>query len=35
MIVRRQAIEEVRLLDEKIFLYVEDTEWCYRMKRCG
>jgi N-acetylglucosaminyl-diphospho-decaprenol L-rhamnosyltransferase len=31
MLVRRAAIREVGLLDERIFLYGEDWDWCYRM----
>ncbi len=30
LIVRRQAIKEVGLMDERFFLYVEDTDWCRR-----
>jgi len=35
MIVRRKVIEEVGLLDEDYFLFLEETDWCYRMKRAG
>jgi GT2 family glycosyltransferase len=35
MIVRRDAIEDVGLMDERFFLYFEDTDWCYRMKQHG
>ncbi len=35
MIVRREAVEEVGLMDERFFLYFEDTDWCYRMKQHG
>lgn len=35
MMVRRQAVEEVGLLDETFFLYGEDIDWCYRLKRAG
>jgi GT2 family glycosyltransferase len=31
MLVRRQAIDEVGGMDERIFLYGEDVDWCYRM----
>jgi len=30
MIVRRDAIEEVGLLDEDYFMYTEEADWCYR-----
>ncbi len=33
--VRRQAIEEVGLMDERFFLYWEDCDWCTRFKRYG
>ena len=35
LIARRAAVEQVGLLDEGFFLYVEDIDWCYRMRRCG
>ena len=35
MIVRRDAIEQVGLLDEDYFLFLEETDWCYRMKKAG
>lgn len=31
MIVRRKAVEEVGLLDERFFMYWEDADWCRRM----
>lgn len=31
MIVRRKAIQEVGLMDEKFFMYWEDADWCRRM----
>ncbi len=30
LIVRRAALEDVGLLDEQFFLYLEDTDWCRR-----
>jgi N-acetylglucosaminyl-diphospho-decaprenol L-rhamnosyltransferase len=33
--VRREALEEVGALDERFFLYAEETDWCYRMKAAG
>jgi len=35
MLVRRQAMEEVGILDEDYFLFFEETDWCYRMKAAG
>jgi GT2 family glycosyltransferase len=35
MFVRRDAIQEVGLLDEGFYLYVEDIDWCYRMRQKG
>ena len=31
MMVRREAVEEVGLLDETYFMYTEEADWCYRM----
>ena len=33
--VRREAMEQVGLLDEDYFLFLEETDWCYRMKKAG
>lgn len=35
MMVRREALEKVGLFDEDYFLFLEETDWCYRMKRAG
>jgi GT2 family glycosyltransferase len=35
MIVRRDAIDQVGLLDEDYFLFLEETDWCYRMTKVG
>lgn len=35
MMVRKKAIEEVGLLDEDYFLFLEETDWCYRMRKAG
>ena len=35
MMVRRDAVEQVGLLDEDYFLFLEETDWCYRMKKAG
>lgn len=33
MLVRREAIEEVGLLDEEYFMHCEDLDWCMRLRR--
>jgi len=35
MLVRRNALESVGLMDERFFLYFEDVDWCFRMKQKG
>lgn len=35
MILRREVIEKVGLLDEQFFMYGEDIDWCYRIKQAG
>ena len=35
MLVRRAALEQVGLLDERYWLYMEDLDWCYRFKHAG
>lgn len=35
MLVRREAIAQVGLLDERFFMYGEDLDWAYRMKERG
>jgi exopolysaccharide biosynthesis polyprenyl glycosylphosphotransferase len=35
MLIRRSALKEVGLMDERFFLYFEDVDWCYRMKKGG
>jgi GT2 family glycosyltransferase len=32
MIVRSQSIQDVGLLDEDYFVFLEETDWCYRMR---
>jgi hypothetical protein len=34
-LVRRKVIEEIGLLDEDYFLYGEDVDWSYRIKKTG
>lgn len=31
MFVRRKAIEEIGLMDERFFMYMEDVDWCRRL----
>jgi GT2 family glycosyltransferase len=35
MMVRRDAIEQVGLLDEDYFLFLEETDWCFRIRKAG
>ncbi|MBM3320128.1 MAG: glycosyltransferase [Candidatus Eisenbacteria bacterium] len=35
LLVRRSAVDDVGLMDERFFLYFEDVDWCYRMKAHG
>jgi GT2 family glycosyltransferase len=35
MLVRRQALEDVGLMDEKYFLHCEDLDWCMRFRSKG
>ncbi len=35
MLVKKTAIEDAGPLDERFFLYFEETEWCLRMRRSG
>lgn len=35
MMVKRETIKKVGLLDEEYFLYVEDMDWCKRFWDCG
>ena len=32
---RRAVTEQAGLFDEKIFMYIEDMEWCYRVRKAG
>jgi GT2 family glycosyltransferase len=35
MMVRREAVESVGLLDEDYFMYGEETDWCFRFHKAG
>jgi len=35
MLVRRKAIEQVGMMDERFFMYCEEADWCYRFKQAG
>jgi GT2 family glycosyltransferase len=35
MLVRREAIKQVGMLDERFFVYAEETDWCYRFSQAG
>lgn len=35
MLVRREAIDKVGLMDEDYFMYAEEADWCYRFWKAG
>jgi len=35
MMVRKEAIDAIGLLDEDIFMFGEDIDWCWRLKEAG
>jgi hypothetical protein len=35
MLIRRKALDEVGLLDEDYFLFLEETDLCFRMRKAG
>ena len=35
MLVRREAVDAAGPLDEDFFLFAEETDWCYRLRRAG
>lgn len=35
LMVRRQAADEIGLLDEDFFMYAEEMDWCYRLQQGG
>ncbi len=35
MLIRKQAAKQVGFMDERFFMYAEETDWCYRFKMSG
>jgi hypothetical protein len=35
MMIRREAIEDIGLLDERFFMYWEDADYCFRLRAAG
>lgn len=35
MLVRSEAIGQIGVMDERFFMYGEETDWCYRFQRAG
>jgi GT2 family glycosyltransferase len=35
MLVRKEAMDKVGLLDERFFMYAEDLDWCHRFRDAG
>ncbi len=35
LLIRRKAVEDIGLLDERFFMYGEELDWCLRAKRAG
>lgn len=35
MLVRQEAIEQAGIMDERFFMYGEETDWCYRFRKNG
>lgn len=35
LMIRREVIKRVGLLDERFFMYGEDLDWCFRVKKAG
>jgi len=35
LMIRKEVIKKVGMFDEKLFMYLEETEWCCRIKKAG
>lgn len=35
LMIRRECMEQIGLLDERFFIYCEDEDWCFRAKKAG
>jgi GT2 family glycosyltransferase len=35
MLARREAVEQVGLMDDSYFMYAEEADWCYRFWKAG
>jgi N-acetylglucosaminyl-diphospho-decaprenol L-rhamnosyltransferase len=35
LLIRREALDDVGLLDEQFFLYAEELDWCFRVRKAG
>ncbi len=35
LLLRREALDDVGLLDDRFFMYSEELDWCYRAKKLG
>lgn len=35
ILARRETVEQIGGMDESVFLFFEETEWCHRMRQCG
>jgi GT2 family glycosyltransferase len=35
MLVRKEALDEIGLMDERFFMYAEETDWCWRFRKAG
>lgn len=35
LMIRRETVEQIGLLDERFFMYCEDEDWCFRAKNAG